>query len=143
MYKLNANDVVKIIWGDDDRLIAGNIFNRSIIYCKNIINKKTEHNNIRFSKMEIIKELRKHGFSCKDINYIRQIVSNAIKDEIFIIRKEFSIPSFDVFYSDETFSRYTLNSRYKPVISSLMNARARKKVEAIYTKSMYKLEYYN
>jgi len=143
MHKLTPNDIIKIVWGDNDRKIAGNVFIKLYKKFENKVTRIPNTLRIRYPKIIIIKELRAHGLSNRDIHYIRQLISKAIKDELYNIRKEFSIPVVDAFYTDETFERYSLNSVHKPIISALMNTRSRKLAEELIHKSRYKLEYYN
>ena len=80
--KLNAHDIVKIVWGDNDRKIYGNMFYH---LGKNFQNKFTPivNGNIRFEKSIILEELHSHGFSCPDIQKIRELVIIAIREELF------------------------------------------------------------
>ena len=66
MDKLTTEEIIKIIWGDLDRKLFGNLFYR--------INKRIKDNftpvyygNIKYNKKTIIKELRSCNFTCSDI----------------------------------------------------------------------------
>ena len=125
--KLNAHDIVKIVWGDNDRKVYGNMFYH---LSKNFQNKfiPSTNGNIRFEKPIIIEELKSQGFSCADIQKIRELVIIAIREEIFELRVLYHIPPSDIEYDDTHFGRYSL-SFLKPDLIKVLNAKARRNAE--------------
>lgn len=125
--KFNAKDIVKIIWGDNDRKIYGNMFYH---LGKNFQNKFTPivNGNIRFEKSIILEELHSHGFSCPDIQKIRELVISAIREELFELRSIYHIPPTDIEYNDTTFGRHSL-SVLKPELTKVLNAKSRRNAE--------------
>lgn len=141
MNKITPEDIIKIVWGDTDRIIAGNVFIKLYKKLNNIAHKENNY-SIKFPKEIIIKELRRHGIVCKDIQLIRQIVSDAFKNEIYDIRQKHLIPITDVCYTDETFARYSLVFMTKPTIIKTTNIKAKlSAIRELYKKRNY-LQYY-
>ena len=142
MNKLTPDDIIKIVWGDVDRIIAGNIFIKIYKKIKNYYRKENELYSIQSSKETIIKELRNHGIVCKDIQLIRQIISDTFKQEIYDIRQKHLIPPADVYYNDETFARYSLVFMVKSHIVKAVNINAKTKSTMELIRKKNRLHYY-
>jgi hypothetical protein len=140
--KLTPEDIIKIVWGDNDRKIAGNLFIKGIKKLKNHFYKENELGDIRYSKETIILELREHDISFKDIQLIRQLVSDVFKSEIFEIRKKYIIPPADVCYTDVTFSRHSLICVVAPYIIKQMNDNAKSTAIKELIRNRNYLQYY-
>lgn len=124
MDKLSAEDIVKIIWGDNDRKLSGNFLYRII---KRIKDKFTPvyYGNIKYSKKIILKELRSHHFTCSDIQKLRAIINCTIREELYDIKKLHHIPPSDIIYSDTNFVRYSF-SFLRSDLTMKLNNNARK-----------------
>ena len=124
MDKLTTEEIIKIIWGDLDRKLFGNLFYR--------INKRIKDNftpvyygNIKYNKKTIIKELRSCNFTCSDIQKIREIINNSFREELYDIKMLHHISPCDIIYTDTNFVRYSL-SFLRSDLTEQLNNNARK-----------------
>lgn len=122
--KLTAEDIIKIIWGDNDRKLSGNFLYR---FSKRIKDKFTPvyYGNIKYNKKIIIEELRSCYFTCPDIQKIRELINNSFREELYDIKQLHHIPPNDIIYTDTNFVRYSL-SFLRSDLTEKLNNNARK-----------------